>query len=183
MTQEKICSVVGCVKPGVRRGQLCQMHNWRLTYHGSVHYTRPPRPLCTVSECPRTVKGHGLCQLHLGRANRGLPMDYVAPTLAAKRYQLRKAPGHPVADIRGRVYVHRQVLYDQTNGGRLPCFWCAAPLEWGKNLVVDHLDHDRHNNASTNLVPACNGCNAGRTVRNPQVRTPIYAATYREVGT
>jgi hypothetical protein len=169
----KPCSVIDCDKPGTRRGGLCQMHSWRLRHYGDVHRVRARR-LCSVADCSRPNKANGLCQLHRRRFERGLPTDYVASPLAKKRYRMQTRHSHPLADVRGRVYVHRVALYDSVDGSRLPCFWCGAPLEWLVNLCVDHFNHDRHDNNPTNLLPACNGCNAGRTSKNPRVRQPIY---------
>lgn len=146
----------------------------RLLNHGSVDHVRPQRALCSFDGCGNTNKGHGLCALHLRRKKRGLPLDYSKPQLSPRRYRFKKAPNHPLCDKLGRVYAHRQVLFDTVEGSRLPCFWCGSPLNWMVDLVVDHLNHNRHDNSSRNLVPACNGCNAGRTIRNPRIRQSIY---------
>lgn len=173
-TDREFCTIPGCVKPPCSRG-LCQMHNWRLKHYGDpMREPYEPR-LCSIAECGRKRKGRGLCSLHLGRQKRGLPFDYSPPVLAKKRYKMRMRPKHPLADRRGRVYEHRAVLFDCLSGGRLPCFWCGTPLEWLVNLFVDHLNHDRHDNRPENLVPSCNGCNAGRTSKNPRTRQSIYS--------
>lgn len=170
----KLCSIEGCEKPADRKGGLCQMHSWRLRFHGDVHYVRP-KVLCSFPDCGREHDGHGLCALHLLRQKKGIPLTYERPKLATKRYKIRRMPHHPLANALGRVYEHRAVFYDAVFGSRVPCFWCAAPLEWGVNLCVDHLNHDRHDNSLTNLVPSCNSCNAGRTRTNSHVRQSIYS--------
>ncbi len=40
-----------------------------------------------------------------------------------------------------------------------PCHHCGKQVIWGRNLQVDHLDGDKDNNMSENLVPSCAGCN------------------------
>lgn len=170
----KICMIKDCGKVSSRQG-LCQMHAWRLRIHGDPMYERPPRAKCSIETCNRTVKGHGLCQLHLKRKKNGLPFDYVRPKLQSKRYLLRKMLGHPLADRRGRVYVHRAVLFASIGYLIVPCFWCGRRLSWlFKNLLPDHLNHDRHDNRIENLVPSCNSCNAGRTSANPRIRKSVY---------
>lgn len=170
----RLCRMDGCEKPN-HIGGLCQMHHWRVKHHGDVNYVRPVK-VCRVDNCSKRIKGDGLCQTHYNRKLRGTPLDFVARKLSKKRYKMVVVVGHPIAMKRGRVFVHRMNLFDQVNGSRLPCFWCGSPLEWGKNLFVDHLNHDKHDNSLTNLVPACNGCNAGRTIRNPTIRKSIYTA-------
>lgn len=172
------CTIPDCVKELDRNG-MCQMHNWRLVNHGSAEYTRPVR-LCTYPGCTSKHKGHGFCQPHLIRWRNGLTMDIVPRQPRNGRYAMVTRRGHPLAGKTGRVFVHRMVLYDSSGGGRMPCFWCARPLGWGVEkfapgaIVVDHLDHDRSNNSPTNLVPSCNGCNAGRIRGHAAVRVPQY---------
>ncbi len=169
----RFCTIPGCDKPLHNRG-MCQMHCWRQKHYGDP-LREPYQPkLCSVPGCGQKRKGHGLCPLHLCRKKKGLPLGYRKPTLARKRYKTLMRPDHPLADVRGRVAVHRMVLFDRVSGP-LPCFWCGGPLEWLKNLFVDHLNHDRHDNRPKNLVPACNGCNAGRTIKNPRIRQSVYS--------
>jgi hypothetical protein len=164
------------------------MHSWRLRFYGDVNYTRPV-VICSVEGCSSRHKSNGLCQTHLRRFRKGLPLDGNLRTLNPKRYKQLTLHGHFLADVRGRVYAHRVALYEQIGNARVPCFWCAAPLEWfpeesGKcePIHVDHLDHDRHNNAWSNVVPSCNGCNAGRMLFNSKVRTPQYMGAALSVG-
>jgi hypothetical protein len=126
------------------------------------------------------VKAYGLCARHRFRALRGLPMDWEKPALAMKRYVIVKRPNLPIAMRNGRVYLHRAVLFGQIGMCRVPCFWCGAPVSFNVSdsraepVVVDHRNHDRHDNSYQNLVPSCGSCNAGRTRSNPEVRTPMY---------
>lgn len=169
------CSVAGCLKPNERRG-MCQMHFWRLQHKGDVNYTRPERPLCAITGCEQTIKAYGMCQFHWSRTKKGIDFSWVKPTLAKRRYRSLTRRNHPLADKRGKVTEHRMVLYDTVEGSRLPCFWCGTPLEWKDNLVVDHLNHNRHDNSPTNLVPSCNSCNCGRTINNSHIRKSIYSS-------
>lgn len=86
----------------------------------------------------------------------------------AKRYRMVKAIGHPIASISGLMLLHRKVLYDAIGPGPHPCYWCGVAVDWAvgasaiRNLVADHIDHDKSNNAPENLVAACNACNGHR---------------------
>jgi HNH endonuclease len=78
-----------------------------------------------------------------------------------RRYVLLRMPGHPLAHDNW-VYEHRLVLYEQLGPGPQECWWCGVEIRWDDGLQVDHLDHDRSNNAPWNLVPTCQPCNQGR---------------------
>lgn len=75
---------------------------------------------------------------------------------------------HPLADTRGRVHLHRMVLWDKLDGKGAPCYWCQRDLVWRRSrggadtLNADHLDGDQQNNDPNNLVPSCRGCNGNR---------------------
>lgn len=76
-------------------------------------------------------------------------------------------------EARRIIYQHREVLFDAIGYGPHRCHYCATPINWdmgnnrssrtnrtwGAVLVVDHLDHDRSNNALANLAPSCQPCN------------------------
>ena len=92
---------------------------------------------------------------------------------AGKGYVFARQPEHPLADSKGVVRVHRQVLFDALGRGPHPCHWCGTPVtfraarESGSAtgpgaLVVDHLDEDKRNNTRANLVPSCHKCNVWR---------------------
>lgn len=187
----EFCSVNGCEKPRARANGLCQMHNWRLAVHGDVSYEPYPVKIghrrartlpreCSVPDCSGRPKGHGYCQKHLYRLRNGIPLDAPGKQPAKHRYRAVKRPDHSLAMKNGRVFVHRMVLFDATGGARMPCFWCGRPLEWLRPklctdaLVVDHRDHDPHNNDPSNLLPSCNSCNAGRIKGFNAVRVPVY---------
>jgi hypothetical protein len=78
------------------------------------------------------------------------------------------APDHPLCDSRGALWQHRVVLFEAIGPGPHPCHWCGRELTWRArrgtpprvdDLVVDHLDGDRANNARENLVASCQPCN------------------------
>lgn len=176
------CCIEGCDKPRERRG-LCQMHHWRLRTHGSPFLTPGKRTGCSVEGCDRPHARRGHCDLHASRLKRNgttnlLPRKGLSP----KSYRSVKRIGHPLANAKtGRVNEHRAVLFDATGDVRVPCFWCGAPLRWHRGLkqpadsiIVDHRDHDRHNNSPTNLLPACNSCNCKRSHWSRVKLVPIY---------
>ncbi len=162
------CTVEGCSKPNERAGNLCQMHRWRLDHYGDVNHRRYADG-CSVDGCDRPHSKNGYCGMHHQRVQRtGTTADPVV-ILDAKRYRVRQYPGHPLAFANGRAYVHRVVLYDAIGPGTHSCNWCGTPVRWEATypaesdaLIVDHLDHDRHNCERENLVPSCNSCNSRR---------------------
>lgn len=86
--------------------------------------------------------------------------------MGGHRY-LTQQQGHPLASKKGQLAEHRKVLYDKIGVGPHPCHWCGKLLVWGGilGLNVDHLDGDKLNNDSENLVPSCCGCNRCGTMR------------------
>jgi len=179
------CTVDQCVKGAERRG-MCQMHWWRLQHHGDVHWYGYQKD-CDVDGCDRPHCKNGHCSLHNARLQRtGTTNAPVRRPLARKRYRQVKVPGHPLANPEtGRVYLHRVVLHDLMEIGarHVPCYWCGTALRWTRTLVVpadgivvDHLDHDRHNNDLTNLVPACGPCNSARSWWSTTPFAPQYEA-------
>lgn len=67
----------------------------------------------------------------------------------------------------GKAYEHRVVLYEKIGEGIHECHWCEKEVSWfgDSRLVADHLDGDRWNNASSNLVASCWRCNMLRNNR------------------
>lgn len=182
--KQKLCRVEGCLKRTSRKG-LCQMHAWRLQFHGD-EMREPTKNSCQVSGCDRAYKSGGYCSLHLGRMKRHGSTDLPErPKLSPKKYHLVKIVGHPLAHANTeRVYVHRAVLFEQIGWMRVPCFWCGTRIRFSKGmepdaLIPDHLDHDRHNNDLSNLVPACNRCNCSR----PHWRKTPLVSVYQEFAT
>jgi len=68
-------------------------------------------------------------------------------------------PTHPLASSNGKVYQHRQVLYDAMGYGPHLCYKCNAHINWNVGLEVDHFDRVRFNNDIDNLGPICLPCN------------------------
>lgn len=89
-------------------------------------------------------------------------------TINREGYRLIKAPGHPMAHTSGWALEHRVVLFNAIGNGPHACHWqCGRQLEWHHEnpswqLLADHVDDNRLNNAADNLVPACRNCNATR---------------------
>lgn len=161
------CTVEGCEKPVFSHG-LCQKHNWRKKHYGDVGYRRWQQH-CNVEGCERPHAKGGYCSMHIQRVRRYGSPELPVRSLAPKRYRIIHKPEHPLAMRNGRVFEHRAVLYDKIGPGGFPCHWCGKLVYWGRSypkdddaLVVDHLDHDRHNNDPSNLVPSCNTCNGNR---------------------
>lgn len=86
----------------------------------------------------------------------------------AARYHLATRHGHPLADRKGFVHVHRIVLYEALGSGPQRCHWCDREIEWHPQeardrVEVDHLDNDGRNNTLSNLVASCHRCNILRS--------------------
>ena len=123
------------------------------------------------------------------RRLRGTGRDYVTD----QGYRIVTRRGHPLADKSGRVYEHRQVLYDLIGDGPHACHWCGRKVAWRRQqgctrLVVDHLNDDRLDNQPENLTPSCVRCNSERA-RRPDFLTHCEGGhpwtpetTYRRPG-
>jgi len=128
---------------------------------------RPPSAirLCAVDVCGKETRGRKYCEMHYYRMRRKSTLD--APSFKhrydhSNGYVLILAPGHRLADSRGRVYEHRKVFYDANGEGPFNCHVCGVCLTWD-DLHVDHLDDDRTHNDVSNLAPACEVCNPWRS--------------------
>lgn len=72
---------------------------------------------------------------------------------------------HPLGDFRGRVGMHRKVMFDLFGWGPHKCYFCDLVLpfrtgrkkagreNWG--IEIDHIDTDRTNNDISNLAFVC----------------------------
>lgn len=166
-----LCSVDGCQDSAHARG-WCSRHwqRWRRSGElGPAGDLRDPMRVCNAPGCtqsPRTTYSNW-CEMHNARVRRLGTLDLPERRdriVAENGYVLVLSPDHPLArpSHGGRVFEHRQVMYDLIGPGTHPCFWCDAPVAWGSTLHVDHVDHDRANNDPMNLVPSCRGCNTTR---------------------
>lgn len=120
---------------------------------------------CIVDGCELRASGR-MCATHYQRLRKYGSTDprppAHAPWIQPNGYQMFVRPGHVLARHDGRVYVHRFVLFEAIGYGPHPCCWCRIPLTWGLDLFADHVDHDRSNNASSNIVASCRTCNNKR---------------------
>lgn len=123
------------------------------------------RSTCTVSDCEKTVKGHGHCGMHYERLRRTGSLE-LSPRRGRikldRGYVLIKDASHPLAQVNGWVYEHRVVAFSTFGPGVQECGWCGIALEWGRDLHVDHLNHDRADNVPENLLVSCRPCNTAR---------------------
>lgn len=146
------------------------------------------QPTCTVEGCEKPSRNKGkasMCKMHYHRWYRHGSVARVDRSSGitvslGRRYRMRYAAGHPLADKYGRVYEHRMVLFDEIGPGPHRCHWCEAQLDWLPKgdphcLMVDHLNADGGDNRPENLVPSCVACN---TARGSQAR----ADALREAG-
>lgn len=134
-----------------------------------------PAP-CDIEGCtkPRRSATAAWCEMHYGRWRRnGDPklIQEPQPLYANDRGYIKlRLSDHPLADRQGYIYEHRAVVYELAGSGKQPCFWCGVEMEWGRNLHVDHLDHNRGNNDPSNLVISCRQCNTTRKESDKQGR-------------
>lgn len=170
---ETPCAIDGCERTASKRG-LCDMHYKRQWRTGDPLTVRRISKLvgdCRIDGCERAAAVRDLCKLHDRRQRQyGDPLALTPPRQKrpVKRYRRVYEPGHPLANREGAIGENRYVLFNAIGEGPHPCHWCGKPVHWRtgsaaiKNLVVDHLDHDKLNNSASNLVPACNPCNGHR---------------------
>lgn len=150
---------------------------------------------CTIPACDKPPRSGtaAWCAMHYHRWYRhGDPMVTLTPggsrSVNARGYVVVTGYHHPLAR-KGQVLLHRATLYDAIGPGEHPCHWCARPVDWAVNdlrdprcLTVDHIDHDRLNNAVNNLVPSCNPCNVRRQPNGEHLRAWLERADRRAVA-
>lgn len=178
------CSRCFCPRESAKHSwcRACSNAYMRARRRGDV---RRRLKACAVVGCSRQVRFADMCSLHRQRLRRTGSVTLRPRTLHAKRYRLVVRRGHALAHAStGRVYVHRAVLFDNLGWGNFACFWCGTTVRWSTShpqptdaLITDHVDHDRHNNDVTNLVPSCGRCNSARSRwRTMPPLTPMYSA-------
>jgi hypothetical protein len=126
-------------------------------------------PKCSTEGCGKVANriSRGLCEACYCQEWRtgSVKRCGAKPRKGVRRnreYILEWAPEHPLSGVTGMVLQHRRIVHDRHIGVCPPCHWCGAELTW-KTAVVDHVDDNKENNASENLVAACNTCNLYRT--------------------
>ena len=149
---------------------------------------------CIIDGCDRPHKARGWCGKHYARGLRRGDVSTMerrpngAGSVSHQGYMVVFDPSHPLAMSCGRVLEHRRVLYGGIGPESHPCHWCGRVVRWGAraedpaaDLVVDHLDEDKLNNALPNLVPSCGTCNMarGRAEDGAQAVSPDGSGTQR----
>lgn len=137
------------------------------------HAKAKAQPMCVVEGCQNLRSGHksGICDSCYSRLRRTGTIEKRAwkyRSTTSHGYIVVHDKTHGLSRSNGCVYEHRKVLFDAIGPGPHECHWCHIPVDWIKgrclrgSLVPDHLDGNKTNNALSNLVPACNRCNATR---------------------
>jgi hypothetical protein len=150
---------------------LCVKHQEIFKKFGTV--TVPEngelRPFCTVMKCNNRARSQNsiYCEKHYARLNRTGRLDLVPKKrmgtyINSAGYIDIVDPEHPLSTKDGRVKQHRAVAYEKYNGVCTNCFWCMETLTWDV-AHVDHINEDKSDNRSENLVIACSECNTQRS--------------------
>lgn len=129
--------------------------------------------LCGVEDCLNRSHTRGWCGMHYKRfISRGElgPAD----SLQGRRfmhpngYWLISDIRHPLADVSGKVYEHRAILWEKLGRPSVSqCHYCGTDVYWfstihAERASCDHVDFDRANNDPGNLVVSCIACNSRR---------------------
>lgn len=127
--------------------------------------------ICKVDGCGEISRSRWsmLCNKHYFRGRRtGSTADRERqpPSPTNHGYMAQNWKAHPASSKGGMLYEHRKVFYETFGPDGHSCFWCQVPLEWGGGgtgkLHVDHLNGEKSDNQSSNLVPSCHRCNVNR---------------------
>jgi len=167
------CLVEKCELQSRVRG-YCEAHNGQMKRMGKIthEFIRDPE-ICVVDWCNDEVYNisNKLCKAHFNQLHRHgkirQPNEYRAAAgfgcLHNNGYFYVHDKSHPLAGARGRLSLHRKILYNKIGPGIHQCNWCDKLISWeDKTLFPDHLDWDRLNNHPDNLVPSCVKCNISR---------------------
>lgn len=141
---------------------------------------------CDVDGCDqRRYQGRAVCSTHAMRRHRYSDdegRDRTGnPWFNSHGYIKVGRPGHPLADKQGSLYEHRLVLFEHIGPGVHQCHWCGIDVEWMVDLEADHVNFDRVDNRSANLVPSCHGCNTRRAIDRRWDRPGRKALTCTDV--
>lgn len=161
------CSVATCDKPVESRG-WCNTHYERWRLWGDVRADVPVNAhlrgaTCALDGCEKVPVRGRICPMHRQRRIRTGSYDLKPRTPQARYYLKAYRPRHPLSPTTGRGYTHRMNLYDAIGPGTHPCAYCGIAVTWGRNLHVDHVDANRHNNDPANLRPCCATCNTRKS--------------------
>lgn len=123
--------------------------------------------ICTLEGCNHKAvrdltTDKPICEMHYCRRRRNGNYDligYQIELIGSHGYVSVRDYAHPLSDSQGRVYKHRQVLYNSDPD--MHCFNCGALRTWS-DCHVDHIDEDKQNNLLSNLRIACPACNQAR---------------------
>lgn len=171
-------SIKFCIKCGLERGSKSSFFNPCYAELARERRKLPPKPgtnptkECTVHGCSRKIKAKNFCDLHYYRFSKFGSTDLPKKPII-NRYKRISKVGHPLTTVKGFVYEHRAILYDKIGKGPHYCYWCDKTIGWTvgvapehDSIVVDHLDRNRRNNETNNLVPSCPKCNSSRSHGN-----------------
>lgn len=147
------CAADGCDREVYGHG-LCQLHWARQRRLGSLELS-PPRT-CTEPGCSERHAGRGLCRAHYDKTYRTDRNTETAEVSSHRRNRARaraaKAKGsHTIEEWRAKL--------DEYDGR---CAYCDEPAT-GRDHVVPLSKGG--SDWITNVVPACNPCNAGKANR------------------
>lgn len=165
-SQDEIAKRFGIAQTTV--GQIVRGETWK-----HLNDIVPPKDSGTKKKCAPDCACLRHQNLGTGRPGFWNGTKATGESLTRTGYRfLTMEYDHPLATTGSVVMEHRKVLFDTIGPGPHECHWnetygCGRiSLEWGglqgDSLCVDHLDHDRTNNAPENLVPSCIACNLRR---------------------
>jgi hypothetical protein len=122
--------------------------------------------MCTVVGCeiPPRSGSSPYCEKHYIRLYRNGTLEKKNVPVAFEHshgYVLVPAAGHFLARGSSHAYEHRVVYHKAHGDGPFPCYWCQSSVAWD-DLHIDHLDDNKKNNSTDNLVASCAVCNQKR---------------------
>lgn len=134
------CSMPDCDRPWFCR-DLCEKHYRKGRREGTLG--RKHGPTCTVDGCELPHRRGGYCNMHSQRVRKygepGPAERLIAPDgtpWMVGAYLVVTALDHPLANVCGQVYVHRQVLYDTVGPEPQPCWGCGSMASLRQSISV-----------------------------------------------